>query len=112
MKTEPVITTSLITAAATAIIALLVAFGLPLTGAQQQAILAVVAVAAPLLVIAARGWTVPASDVVERAQGGDVIAGEASELATGTVIRPVGSLTVESEYQPTHRAADGPSGDQ
>lgn len=30
--------------------------------------------------------------VVEVARGGDVVAGEASELPTGTVVRPVGSL--------------------
>lgn len=97
MKREPVITTSLITAAATATIALLVAFGLPLTDAQQQAILAVVAVAAPILVIAARRWTVPASTVVEQVRGGVVVAGEASELATGTPVRTLGSLDPDRE---------------
>lgn len=95
--TEPVISTATVTSAVTAILALLVAFGLPLTDGQTAAILGVAAVAAPLVVIVARRWTVPAAQVVERterqADGPDlVIAGEASELPTGTTIRPAGSL--------------------
>lgn len=103
--TEPVISTATVTSAVTAVIALLVAFGLPLTDAQQVAILGVTAVVAPLVVIYARRWTVPSAQVVERterqADGPDlVIAGEASELPTGTTIREAGSL----DYRPTHRA--------
>lgn len=54
IKREPVITTATITAAVTAVIALLVAFGLPVTNEQSAAILGVVAVLAPLAVIISR----------------------------------------------------------
>lgn len=95
--TEPVISTATVTSAVTAVLALLVAFGLPLTDEQQVAILGVTAVVAPLVVIYARRWTVPAAQVVERVErqpaGPDlVIAGEASELPTGTTVRTAGSL--------------------
>lgn len=98
MTREPIISTASITAATTALIALAVAFGLPLTDTQTQAILGVVAVAAPLVVILARRWTVPAADVVEVDDGGTVKAGPASELPVGTPIRPAGSL---HEQKPT-----------
>lgn len=52
MNREPLLTVGTMTGAVTAIIALLVAFGLDLTGEQQTAILAVVAVAAPFVVAA------------------------------------------------------------
>lgn len=50
MKREPVLTSASITALVSAVIALLVAFGLKLNGDQQTAILGVVAIAAPLVV--------------------------------------------------------------
>ncbi|MCX4470437.1 hypothetical protein OOK41_08975 [Micromonospora sp. NBC_01655] len=54
--TEPLVTVGVLTAAVTAVLALLVAFGLPLSDAQQTAILGLVAVLAPLVVAAiARG---------------------------------------------------------
>ena len=95
--TEPVISTATVTSAVTALIALGVAFGLPITDQQQVAILGVVAVAAPLVVIYARRWTVPAAQVVERLErqpeGVDlVVAGEASELPTGQTVRAAGTL--------------------
>ncbi|WP_405111910.1 hypothetical protein OG559_02515 [Micromonospora sp. NBC_01405] len=53
---EPLFTVGAITAAVTAVIGLLVAFGLPVSDAQQTAILGLAAVAAPLVVAAvARG---------------------------------------------------------
>lgn len=55
-RTEPVLTTASITAAVSAVIALLVAFGVDLTEAQTTAILGVVAVAAPLVTILARRY--------------------------------------------------------
>lgn len=62
MKNEPLITVASITAAATAVIGLLVSFGLDLTGDQQTAILGVVAVVAPLIVAAVtRSKVTPAS---------------------------------------------------
>lgn len=55
-SSEPLYTVGTITAAATAVIALLIAFGLPISDDPQSAILGVVAVAAPLVVAAiARG---------------------------------------------------------
>lgn len=59
MKTEPVITVATVVSAATALLAVLVAFGLPVTDTQQAALLGVVAVAAPLVVILARRWVTP-----------------------------------------------------
>ena len=94
MKTEPVITTATITSTATAILALLIAIGLPISDDLRTAILGLVAVVAPLVVIAARRWTVPAVNVVERIDGDRVVAGEGSELPTGQDIREAGSLTV------------------
>ena len=47
---EPLVTTGTITAAVTAVIALIVAFGLPVSDDQQAAILGIVGVAAPLIV--------------------------------------------------------------
>ena len=59
---EPVITVATITAAVSAIIALLVAFGLDLSDDQRNAILGVVAVAAPIIAGAlARGYVTPVS---------------------------------------------------
>ncbi|MEV6693357.1 hypothetical protein AB0M35_17995 [Micromonospora sp. NPDC051196] len=51
-STEPVMSAAAITAAVTAMIALLVAFGLELSADQQAAILGVVAVVGPLVA----GW--------------------------------------------------------
>lgn len=52
MNREPVLTVASITSLVAAVIALLVAFGLPLTNDQQNAILGVVALASPLVVAA------------------------------------------------------------
>ena len=92
MKTEPLVSIGSITAAATALIALLVAFGAPLTEEQQIAILGVVAVAAPIAVaIAARPRVTPNGKVVEWADREEVLAGPANERAAdGTRIRQLG----------------------
>ena len=95
--TEPVITTATVTSVATALITLAVALGAPISKELQVAILGVVAVIAPLIVIYARRWTVPAAQVVERVErqptGPDlVVAGEASELPTGQTVRAAGTL--------------------
>ncbi|MEU7617174.1 hypothetical protein AB0B27_13920 [Micromonospora rifamycinica] len=50
--TEPLLTVGSLTALVTAVLALVVAFGLPVSDAQQTAILGVVAVVAPLVVMA------------------------------------------------------------
>lgn len=47
---EPLITVGAVTAAAAALVAVLVAFGLPLSGDQQAALLTLVGVVAPLVV--------------------------------------------------------------
>lgn len=63
MTREPLVTVGTITGAVTAIIALLVAFGLDLSAEQQTAILGVVAVAAPFVVAAAtRSKVTPIKD--------------------------------------------------
>lgn len=95
-ETEPVVMTAVLTAAS-AVVAVAVAFGLPITDGQQDAILAALAAVAPLVVIVSRRWTTPTARVVEQTEpqpvGPDlVVAGEASELPTGTTIRVAGSL--------------------
>ena len=94
MKTEPLVTLASITAGATALLGLLVAFGVPLTEGQQVAVLAVVAVAAPFVVaLAGRGQVTPNASVVELALPMNtpgkrlVVAGEANEIETGKTIR-------------------------
>ncbi|UEJ84025.1 hypothetical protein Bra3105_06850 [Brachybacterium halotolerans subsp. kimchii] len=111
MKSEPVITTATATAIVTALIALLVALGLPISDELQVAILGVVAALAPLAVILSRGKVVPSANVVESVKGTTVIAGEASELATGTPVREAGDLyddytdpEAETSHEQTHRA--------
>ena len=50
MTREPLITIGTLTALVAAVVALLVAFGVPLTGDQREAILGAAAVVAPLVV--------------------------------------------------------------
>lgn len=49
MENEPVVTIASITAGAAALVALLVAFGLPVSEDQEKAMLGVVAVLAPIV---------------------------------------------------------------
>ncbi len=76
MNREPAAIVASVTGAATAIIALVVAFGLDLTADQQTAILGVVAVAAPLIagVVIRSKVFAPATvaDIVSTRTGGDV----------------------------------------
>ena len=110
MKYEPLISISSIVAAATAIIALLVAFGVPLTEDQKVAILGLVGVIAPVIVaLVTRGKVTPNAAVVEGLNSsGIVYAGEANELPTGEPIRESGSLhdnyvpDEDDGYQPQH----------
>lgn len=109
MKHEPLISISSIVAAATAVIALLVAFGVPLTEDQKVAILGLVGVLAPVIVaLVTRGKVTPNAAVVEGLHSsGIVYAGEANELPTGEPIRESGSLhdnyvPDEADYQPQH----------
>lgn len=60
MNREPLVTVATITALVAAVLGLLVSFGIDLTKDQQNAILAVAAVVAPLVVAAfARGKVTP-----------------------------------------------------
>ena len=109
MKYEPLISISSIVAGATAVIALLVAFGVPLTEDQKVAILGLVGVVAPVIVaLVTRGKVTPNAAVVEGLNSsGIVYAGEANELPTGEPIRESGSLhdnyvPDEDDYQPQH----------
>lgn len=97
MKNEPLVTLASITAGVTALLALLVAFGIPITQEQQVAILGVVAVAAPFVVaVAGRGRVTPNGSVVERVDStGTVLAGEANELPTDMFIRELHADTPE-----------------
>lgn len=92
---EPAITVGTVTAAVTAIIALLVALGIPITDDLKVAVIGVVAAGAPIVAaLITRPRVTPNGSVVERIADGRVIAGEGSELTTGTDIRAAGSLEV------------------
>ena len=119
MKYEPLISVSSIVAAATAVIALLVAFGVPLTEDQKVAILGLVGVLAPVIVaLVTRGKVTPNAAVVEGLNSsGIVYAGEANELPTGEPIRESGSLhdnyvPDEDDYQPQHADEGEPAAEQ
>ena len=119
MKHEPLISISSIVAGATAVIALLVAFGVPLTEDQKVAILGLVGVLAPVIVaLVTRGKVTPNAAVVEVLNGsGIVYAGEANELPTGEPIRESGSLhdnyvPDEDDYQPQHADEGEPAAEQ
>lgn len=119
MKYEPLISVSSIVAAATAVVALLVAFGVPLTEDQKVAILGLVGVIAPVIVaLVTRGRVTPNAAVVEGLNGsGIVYAGEANELPTGEPIRESGSLhdnyvPDEDDYQPQHADEGEPAAEQ
>jgi hypothetical protein len=71
---EPLITVGSITSAVTAVIALVVSFGLHVTNDQQSAVLGVIAVVAPFLVaLVGRGKVFSPASVRKllRARGGD-----------------------------------------
>ena len=119
MKYEPLISISSIVAAATAVVALLVAFGVPLTEDQKVAILGLVGVIAPVIVaLVTRGKVTPNAAVVEGLNSsGIVYAGEANELPTGEPIRESGSLhdnyaPDEDDYQPQHADEGEPAAEQ
>ena len=119
MKYEPLISISSIVAGATAVIALLVAFGVPLNQDQKVAILGLVGVIAPVIVaLVTRGKVTPNAAVVEGLNSsGIVYAGEANELPTGEPIRESGSLhdnyvPDEDDYQPQHADEGEPAAEQ
>lgn len=84
MNKEPLITVGTITAIATAVVALLVAFSIPLTQPQQAAILGVVAVLAPIIVmLVTRPQVTPNVKVAAFDTGTQIVAGPASKVADG-----------------------------
>lgn len=96
VKDEPVLSATTIVTIATAAVGLVVAFwpGL-LTDQQQDAILVLVGVVAPVVVgMVVRGRVTPNSSVAERVdKHGVVIAGEANDqVLTGQPIRVVGEM--------------------
>lgn len=67
MNNSPIITTATITAIASAMIGLLVAFGVRLTGEQQVAIMTAVSVVGPIIVaVAGHFTTTPLSNPKDR----------------------------------------------
>lgn len=97
-KSEPVISAALIGALAGGLISLLIAFGVPVDGAQAEAILNLVEILAPVIAmglgaLVARSKVTRNTHVLERQDGDRVVAGEANEaVAPGGEIRKVGSL--------------------
>ena len=93
---EPVALIMAAAAAVSATITLLAAFGLTLTDAQRDAILTTGVAWAVLLVVLiplVRSSVTPRAAVVERVTpAGVVVAGDASELPTGTPVREIGTL--------------------
>lgn len=88
---EPILTTASITALVVAVIAVLVAFGIPLTQEQQTAIIALVGVVAPFVVWAiARRFTTPTKNVAAVVdKTGKTVAGPASDVHNQTVVSVV-----------------------
>lgn len=90
MTREPLFTIASATAIAAATLGALVAFGVPLTDDQQKAVLALVAVLAPLLVAVIARPTVtptPTSEVVaQQTTDGQVVAGQASWVEDGRTV--------------------------
>ncbi len=82
MATEPATIVGTITAAATAIIALLVAFGLDLSDEQQQAILGVVAVAAPVIAAVVIRGKVVSPKTAQELTNSSAKTGVAADVAT------------------------------
>ena len=84
---EPAIVIGTVTTAVTAVLALLVAFGIDLSQGQQVAILGVIAGVGPLVVaFLTRSKVAPIATVVAQAVDGQVVAGPASVLDNGTPV--------------------------
>lgn len=88
---EPAVTRGVAVALVAAVIGVVVAFGVPVTDDQRDAVLILVGVAAPLI---GAWWTrrhvTPSTQVVAQLDGksGEVVAGEASPLPTGLILEP------------------------
>ena len=103
---EPAIVIGTVTTAVTAVLALLVAFGIDLSQGQQVAILGVIAGVGPLVVaFLTRSKVAPIATVVAQQVDGQVIAGPASVLDTGAPVEvlplaPVGERGPETFTPP------------
>lgn len=92
-KRKPVLTPTILTTLAAALLSLLVSFGIPLTAEQQDSINTVITIAAPIVVGAVVSRRViDKKGVTERTENGVVLAGQANELPTDTEIRDLGQL--------------------
>lgn len=88
---EPAITVGAISALVSAGLALAVVLGVQLPDGLEAALIAVIAAATPIVAgIITRARVTPTVDVVERRDGGDVVAGAGHEsIAEGEKIRDV-----------------------
>lgn len=90
MKNEPIIVRAAVTLAG-AIIAVLVAFNVPITDQQQDAILGLIpAVAVVVLLLWSRPAVTPNGKVAAFDTGREIVAGPAAKVADGTrvAVRP------------------------
>lgn len=94
IKAEPIVTAAVLVTIVSALLQLLVAFGLQVSDEQTEAILNIVTVAGPLLLAVPfiRRAVTANANVVEREENGVVLAGDANELETGTYVRDAGDL--------------------
>ncbi|SKF61455.1 Uncharacterised protein [Mycobacteroides abscessus subsp. abscessus] len=87
-RTTPVTVTTAAIGLVTAVLALLTAFGVDLTQAQQGAILGFVAAVLVVASLLWQRWGIDRAKVVEQTDDGRVVtAGPANELPTGVVVR-------------------------
>lgn len=88
---EPALTVGTVSALVSALLALLVAFGIDIPEDVQTGILAVIATAAPIVAgIIARRYVTPSSRVVEQEDHGMIVAGKGHDtIAEGSRIRAV-----------------------
>jgi predicted exporter len=78
---EPAVTSGTIVALVTAVIALAVAFGAPITSMQKEAIIGVVGVVAPMVaVLLTRPHVTPTSKIAERIAEARVQAAEVARI--------------------------------
>lgn len=87
--TEPAISIGTISALVSAVLALIVVLGVQLPDGFEAALVGVIAAAGPIVgAIITRGKVTPNANVVEREQGGEVLAGAGHDtIAEGAKIR-------------------------
>lgn len=88
---EPAVSIGSITALVSAVLALIVVLGVTLPEGFEAALIGVITAAGPIIAgIVIRSRVTPVQDVVERRDGGRVVAGAGHDtIAEGAVIRPV-----------------------